>query len=174
MRFLRGGPQRTNTSFVTFTGAGLPSLFGTTGQVSFALKSSYSFAERKALPAINHRYAVDLFDGTARRLTFSAYTTDTRRLVFTFYFGNTWWRYRVPAGQEDVVYGKGVTARFRIAWDGTTASLYVNNVRVAGGPYTARTTWTSAASMTVGAAAPNVSGGGWYSCDDTLSDFEIR
>ena len=55
-----GGAQNTNTAFLSFSGAQVGSVFNVNqGDLTFYVKSSYSFAQRQALPANNSRYVFE-------------------------------------------------------------------------------------------------------------------
>lgn len=77
------------------------------GQISFYLKSRYSFAQRKA-SASGQRYAFDVRDGNGAHL-FSFMTEVTSGyLLFTYTAGGGTSYYFVPAGTEDTLFGDGV------------------------------------------------------------------
>src|SRR5581483_10108828 len=62
-----GGQQNTNTADLSFTGTQLANIFDVNqGDLTFYVKSSYSFTDRVALPALNFRYVFDVNDGTNR------------------------------------------------------------------------------------------------------------
>ena len=172
--FRNGGQQNTNTAFVTFKGVPLAQLFAAAGgEVSFNLKSSYSFAERVALPASNYRCVYDVTDGTTRLFHFTV-SSQYNRLIFSYMTGRsaTSWYYYVPVGQEDTVFGKGVTANVRITWSGTSNQLYVNGRLVVSKTYTAAVAPVPA-SFSIG-ASDSVYGGGYYASDDAIANFEVK
>jgi hypothetical protein len=171
-----GGPQNADTAYINFTGAAIGTIFQNKGEARFVMTSSYSFAERLCLPTRNLRYVYDVVDGSGRRFYFATYTV-TGRMQFLFSAGTAQsYAYYVPVGKEDAVFGKDVTAKIRLTWDGTTATLYVNDVQV----YTTRYTltvpaWTGTPNLVFGAQAPVTSmGPGLFALDDKVADLEIR
>ena len=77
--FGKGGQQNSNTAFYSFTGAQLGNVFNTDqGEVSFYLKSKYSFAERQALPWANYRFVFGAQDATTELYKFYFYALNNR------------------------------------------------------------------------------------------------
>ena len=175
MIFGPGGQTNTNTAFLSFSGAQIGNLFNPShGDMTFYLRSSYSLAQRLALPAPNYDYVFDVYDNSQRLFSFLVYTT-IGRLEFSYSVGGaTLYTYWVPAGQEDAVFGKGVVAKFRLTWDGTNTVLYMNDVVVRpAAPYTkAVPNWTSTSSFTIGACVPFT--GGYFALRDALADFTMN
>ena len=170
--FGKGGQQNRDTAFVQFPGEPLRNVFGAgRGDVTFYLQSSYSFSQRLLLPQANYRCIFDVYDATRELFYFCSYAS-ANRLVFTYRAGGpSSFSYFVPAGQEETVFGRNVVAKFRIAWDGATATLYLND-KVVKGPFTnmpLQPSWTAASLFTVGATA-----GGYYPADDGIAGFEVR
>jgi hypothetical protein len=63
----------------------------------------------------------------------------------------------------------------KMVWDGTMSKLYLNGTLVNTVPYTKATAnWTSTSSFTLGASDPHSWGGGYYSCDDVISGFQVQ
>jgi hypothetical protein len=156
-------------------GTALGAIFDNASEISFLLKSAYSYSERKLLPSSNMRGAFEVFDDLGPWYNFSTYTNSTGALQFSFgaraYSGT----YTVPAGQEDVVFGKGVVAKIRIKWSSSSFSLYVNGVRVQTNSLAPKTpNWSSRSAFTIGSRSIRTGGGGYYSLDDTIADFIIR
>src|SRR5581483_5762058 len=175
MLFTTGGQQNSNTAFLQFSGAAVGNVFNVNqGDITFYLKSSYTFAARLALPSYNYRYAFDVNDGTNRLFNFGVYAS-SGRLGFTYATGSTAANsYRVPAGQEDATYGQGVIMKIRLVWNGTQNSLYVNDVLVQQANYTKGTpSWGSASAFTIGATCPPLYGGGDYASDDAIAEFSM-
>lgn len=191
--FQPGGYDASGTAFFQFRGKPIGLVLdGSEGEISFALKSSYSFAERAALPAPNARRVFEVWDLTGRQFGFET-SVSSGRLVFacqapsnspsTGVTGTsrtaldfiTAVRYAVPAGQEDAVFGKGVVAQFRMQWDQTGTRLYVNGVLVASNslPAVARN-WTDAAAFSIGAAVGVGKTPGKYVCDDVIDEFIVK
>jgi hypothetical protein len=174
LQFHTGGRQNTNTSFINFTGAEVGQLFKDQGEISFYLKSAYSFAERKALTGRNYRFAWDVFDDSGRLFFFTLYTTGNRLALSYSAWTSATSSYYVPAGQEDTIFGKDTVTKIRMAWDGSTIRLYINDQWVNSSSYTKRTpNWTAISSFTVGAQSPRANGGGNFVMDDAIADLQI-
>jgi hypothetical protein len=178
MSFHTGGGQNANTSFVNFTGTPVGQVFQNSSEVSFLLKSAYSFTERKALPQSNVRAVFEVYDNTSSLYTFYTYTTSTGQLQFTFGAMGNLATYTVPAGTEDVVFGKGVVAKISVKWTSalpSSFSLYINGTLVqtnSGSPKAA--SWTSLSALTIGSRSSRASGGGYYASDDSVAEFMVR
>jgi hypothetical protein len=144
--------------------------------MTFYVKSSYSFAQRQALPANNYRYVFDVNDGTGDLFNFYILTYNGRLLVrYTTGSRVNGGYYYVPAGQEDAQFGQGVVAKFRLTWNGSTNVLYWNDVQVATFGYTVATpNWTATSSFTLGATSLGTLNGGYYTCDDPIAEFLIH
>src|SRR6201999_1227812 len=104
--FHQSSATNTDVSFVNFGGTGFGKVFNAASEISFLLKSSYSFAERSALPYLNMRTAFEVFDASTSRYIFATYTTGGR-LYFVFGAQGFSTLYLVPSGQEDAIFGKG-------------------------------------------------------------------
>jgi hypothetical protein len=179
-----GGAQNTNTAFLSFSGAQVGSVFNANqGDLTFYVKSSYSFAQRQALPPNNSRYVFDVCDGTGELFRFLI-LTNQGRLVVEYTTGSrvsaiggtvSGSYYSVPVGQEDAMFGQGVVAKFRLTWDGSHSVLYWNDVQVATSPYTAATpNWGASSSFVIGATALGNHNGGGYTSDDFIAEFQLR
>jgi hypothetical protein len=174
--FKKGGQQNADTAFYSFKGAGVRDIFDLpSGEVSFSVKSSYSFSERLALPRYNMRWVFDAFDNTNRLYSFYVGALDNR-LTFWYQTGSTVAQYyTVPSGQENALFGKGVTLNVKLTWNGTSNSLYLNGQLVSTQPYIGVSkNWTSTSSFSIGATDAHLYGGGHYSLDDVLDQFEVR
>ena len=175
VRFGQTGAQNQNTAFYRFTGTALANLLGRNqGDISFYLKSAYSFAERSANASDNIRWIFDAHDETARRFTFCVLVSGGRLLFLYQIAGSLLQTYPIPPGQEDLVFGKSVIAKIRLHWDGSGVNLFVNDISVRSGPYTSvNANWT-AASFTIGAVESRQGVAGYYASDDLIDEFEIR
>jgi hypothetical protein len=171
--FRQGGGQNTSTGFLAFAGAPVSSLFNVLqGDITFYLKSNYSYAERMALNSV-YRYVFYVDDGS-RTVAYFAIGGAVPYVSFRFMIGGGSIVYYLPHGHEDVLYGKGVMAKIRLAWDGAHAAMFFNDTPAASVAYTpVAPAWTSAASFTIGANSLNLYGGGYMACDDAVADFSI-
>jgi hypothetical protein len=172
--FHTGGPQNVNTAFVDFSGgAALGQVFDTASEISFQLKSAYSLAERKALPATNIRHVFQVYDNASSMYTFYTSTNSAGALQFAFGARGYSAAYTVPAGHEDIVFGKGVVVKIRIKWTATTFSLYINGVLAQTNQLLPVTpNWSSLSAFTIGTHSSR--SGGYYSSDDSIAEFVIR
>ena len=173
--FLQGGQQNQNSAFYSFTGSQVQNIFNLNqGEISFYLKSRYSFAGRKALPQNNSRWVFDAYDNNRELFYFMVESTSTR-VMFQYQTGGTSSQYYyLPAGQEDQLFGKDVVLQIKLEWDGAKNKLYLNGNLVRTVSYTKATpNWTSSSSFTVGSRDIHAYGGGFYSCDDILDDLQI-
>jgi chitodextrinase len=159
-------------AYYKFSGASVGSMLDVTqGQISFYLKSRYSFAQRKA-SAASPRYAFDVRDGNGHLFNFLTQVTQGH-LQFTYAAGGALPYYFVPSGTEDVLFGIGVTLKVTIAWSGTVSNLYLNDKLVASGAYTIPTPgWTAASTFDLG-AYEYLSFGGYNSSDDVIDEFTV-
>ena len=173
--FHANGGQNTNTAFLNFSGTNFATIFENSSEISFRLKSNYSFAERKALPSLNMRGAFEVWDDAGPWYNFSTYTSSTGALQFSYGARGYSAIYVVPAGYEDRIFGKGVTAKIRINWTNTSFSLYVNDVLVSTATMPPKVAnWSSRSALTIGSRSIRTGGGGYYASDDAISEFIIR
>jgi len=160
----------TNNAFMKFNSS-LGSIFdGTQGQISFTLTSRYSFAQRQALTSF--RYAFDVQDTPGAHQFGLLTTASGGRLLFTYWINpTTAGHYYVPIGQEDAVFGAGVSANVVLTWSGTSFTFKLNSV-VVSSAYTPRTfAWGSGSAFLIGAQL--YQGNGYNSSDDTISEFSV-
>jgi hypothetical protein len=171
--FHNPGSQNTNTAFVNFSSSqGLGSVFGSAAEISFLLKSAYSFTERRT--STSPRMVFEVYDDLYRQYAFYSYISGGQ-LVFAYTVKNCTALFTVPAGQEDVLFGKDVVARIRIGWTGNTSTLYINDTVARTGTIMAKSiNWTSRSAFSIGAASVRSSGGGYYASDDAIADFKVR
>ena len=175
MSFTQGGQQRTNAAFYSFLGLQARDTFDlASGQVTFYLKSRYSFADRQALPLYNYRWVYDVWDNSNRLYSFY-YGTSNNRLIFWFQTGSSDIKYFfIPDGTEDTVFGCGVALKVKLTWDGKVATLYLNDKLVSSQSYTkAQPNWTLASSFAIGGEDQHVYGGGYFSNDDIIDEFQV-
>ena len=172
--FKVGGQQNQNTAFYNFTGSQVKNMFNMSqGKVSFNLKSSYSFAARQQLPQNNNRMVFDVYDNSRELFDFQVQAANGR-LILYYNTGSTVNQYYyLPAGQEDSLFGAGVTLQVQLSWDGKNTSLYLNGNLVNETPYKGATAnWTNNSSFTFGAGDPHSYGGGYFACDDVIGNFQ--
>ena len=163
----------TNHAYYKFTGATVGNIFNVSqGQVTFSLKSRYSFAQRLA-NAASPRYAFDVRDGNNNHL-FLFYTQATStQLMFTYAAAGAAQYYFVPAGTEDTLFGNGDVLQVTLAWDGSLLKLSLNGNLVKSTPYTAAAaSWTSASNFDLG-AYEYLTVGGYNVSDDVIDEFTV-
>ncbi len=171
--------SNVNTAHYKFTGVELGDIFNVDqGQISFYLKSSYSFAQRCATAA-SPRYAFDVQDNVAAQhhlFSFSAgpYLNSTSKsLAFNYWLGGGVYHYYVPPGTEDALFGNGVTLQVTIAWKGNVSKLYMNGELVQSESYSKPSTnWTASSVFALG-ATEYLTFGGYNSSDDLISGFTV-
>jgi hypothetical protein len=174
--FHENGAQNDDTAFVNFSaGSTFGQVFDNASEISFRVKSAYSFAERQLLPDLNMRGIFEVFDDQGPWYNFSTYTTSSGQLQFSFGARGFSGIYTVPAGQEDAVFGKDVVAKIRIKWTSSAFSLYINDTLVQTNSISPKTAnWSAQSAFTIGSRSIRTSGGGWYASDDTIAEFVIR
>jgi hypothetical protein len=173
--FAAGGQQNTNTAFYRFTGSGVANLFNSDqGELSFYLKSKYSFAERATLPSYNYRFAFDATDGTNKLFRFYTYGTASRLQLCYATGGVDDICYYIPAGQEDAVFGKNIAMKVRLTWDGNQNSLYINDELARTATFTKKAaTWGVLSTLLIGGRMSSY-GDGYFSSDDAIDEFRIH
>ena len=166
-------PRIRDTALLAFSGAPVTSLFNATqGDVSFSMQSRYNLSER--ITAMPSEYVFQVDDGSQRLFYFSVGTSGSRLVFYMATSGGNNY-YTVPVGEENLLFGKNVVAKFRMTWDGLQAALYVNDENVLSFPYVAlASTWSPASSFTIGATSLNIYGGGYYPAGDSIADFRIE
>jgi hypothetical protein len=165
--------NNTNMAYYKFTGTGVGTIFPSTGQATFYLKSRYTFAQRTT-SAASPRYAFDVRDNNVNNHVFYFLTEISQGfLVFSYRVGNTTQFYYVPAGTEDSLFGNGVILKVGLTWDGSTMRLYLNNTPVQSTSYTITTpNWTSASVLDIG-AYEYATYGGYNTSDDIIDEFAV-
>lgn len=162
----------SNNAYYQFPGTMVGNIFGSHGQVSFALKSRYSFAQRTA-SASAARYAFDVQDGSEQH-PFYFYTIVTSgRLAFEYAAPGTTQYYYVPVGTEDALYGNGVVLQVTMSWGSGTLSLYLNGTLVKSASYTpGGANWTASTLLILG-GRQYLTFGGYDSSDDAIAGFTV-
>src|ERR1019366_834170 len=114
----------SGNAYYKFTSAALGGIFNVNqGQISFYLKSRYTFAQRKA-SASAMRYAFDVRDGNGSHLfSFMTQVTSGYYLDFMYTVAGAAAYYFVPAGTEDTLFGNGVLLNVTMTWGSGTSSL---------------------------------------------------
>jgi hypothetical protein len=163
----------TGNAYYRFTGASIGNLFDVNqGEVSFYLKSRYSFAQRLAKSSFRTVFDVR-DDNMANHLFNFLIQTMSGRLVFSYAVSGTPQFYYVPIGTEDSIYGKDVVLKVRIRWTQGVAKLYLNDVLVQTGSFAKATpAWTAASNLDLG-ATEYLTLGGYNSLDDVVDEFTV-
>jgi hypothetical protein len=174
--FLPGGNQGVDSAYVNFTSSTFGAVFNNSSEISLYLKSAYTFAERKALPSPNMRSAFEIYDANGSWWSLNTYTSTDNLLRIGFGAKGYAAVYAIPAGAEDTTFGKGVTMKLRITWDASSFSLWVNGTQVQTNSITQpkNPVWGATSAFTIGARNVRLSGGGYYSSDDTVAEFMMR
>ena len=140
-----------NNAYYKFTGAAVGSLFNVNqGQISFYLKSQLSFAQRQTGLS---RQVFDVRDANPANhvFGFGSYATASY-LAFQYQVGGTLYRYYVPQGSEDTLFGIGAVLNVSIAWDSTGVRLYLNgNLVQSSAPSVISGNWTALSVFDLGA-----------------------
>jgi Bacterial Ig domain/Kelch motif/Galactose oxidase, central domain len=162
-----------NNAYYKFTSAAVGNIFNATqGQISFYLKSRYSFAQREA-SAASPRYAFDVRDGNGTHL-FSFYTqVVSGSLQFTYIVAGVAQFYYVPAGTENALFGSGVLLNVTLTWSSSGLILGLNGNSVKTTSYTPSTpNWAATSNFDLG-AFEYLSSGGYNASDDVIDEFTV-
>jgi uncharacterized protein (TIGR03790 family) len=164
--------SNTNNAYYKFTGATLGNIFNVNqGQISFYLRSRYTFAQRQA-SAATARYAFDVRDANGHLFYFLT-EVSSGRLIFSYTLGSGAQFYYVPKGTEDTLLGNGVNLQVTISWNGSVGQLYLNNALVQSSSYTKPTpNWTAASNFDLG-AYEYLTFGGYDISDDVVNQFSV-
>ncbi|MCU1272924.1 MAG: serine protease, subtilase family, partial [Bryobacterales bacterium] len=164
----------TNNAYYKFTGTAVGNVFKTSqGQITFYLKSRYSFAQRTT-NAASKRYAFDVRDGNGKDLFFFLTQVTSGYLQFNYSIDGVAQYYYVPKGTEDALFGSGVVLKVSLTWAGSAMKLYLNGALVKSSAYTAATpNWTSASVFDLGAYEYSTYGG-YYTSDDVIDEFSVN
>jgi hypothetical protein len=161
----------TNNAYYHFTGPGVGTAFNVNqGQITFYLKSQYSFANRKA-NAAQPRYAFDVRDGNGNHMFYFLTRVTNGLLYFTYVIAGTGQYYWVPQGTEDSIYGNEVILQVTMSWNNGVANLYLNGRLVKSTTYTTPTANWSAASVFDLGAYEYQTFGGYNVSDDVINEF---
>jgi hypothetical protein len=164
----------TNNAYYKFTGTAVGSVFNASkGQISFFLKSRYSFTQRQTSAAAR-RYTFDVKDGNGKHLFFFLTQVNSGRLEFAYSIDGAAQYYDVASGTENTLFGSGVILKVSLAWDGSAIKLYLNGALVKSSAYSAVTpNWTSASNFDLGAYEYE-SFGGYNVSDDIIDEFTVN
>ena len=164
----------TDNAYYKFTGSAIGSIFGIPqGQVTFYLKSRYSFAQRQS-SAARQRYAFDVRDANGHQFYFLTQIV-SGQLQFTYNVAGGSQYYFVPKGTEDALFGSGVTLKVKLAWDASagTVGLFLNDQLVKTTVYPKLTlSWTAASTFDLG-AYEYLTAGGYDALDDIIDEFAV-
>lgn len=162
----------TGNAYYKFTGTTVGSIFNVNqGQISFYLKSRYSFAQRQA---ISPRFVFDVRDNDPSNHVYYFLTQVTAGyLAFGYEVGGAGHIYYVPQGTEDALVGSGVTVKVTITWDSSTVKLYLNDNQVQSSAYSkGAANWPGSSVFDLGAYEYQ-NAGGYNTSDDVIDEFTI-
>ncbi len=163
----------TNNAYYKFTGAAVGNVFNVNqGEITFFLKSRYTFAQRKTSASVQ-RYAFDARDGSGNHLFNFMTQISSGYLLFTYAAGGVTNYYYVPPGTEDALFGNGVLLQVTMAWGGGISDLYLNGTLVKSAKFTAPTANWNAASVFDLGAFEYLTYGGYDSSDDVIDEFTV-
>jgi hypothetical protein len=165
--------NNTSNAYYKFTGAALGNVFNVSqGQITFYLKSRYSFAQRKAT-ATGQRYAFDVRGGGGTHLFSFMTQVSSGSLLFTSMASGATNYYYVPAGTEDALFGNGALLQVTMTWGNGVSNLYLNGTLVKSVAFsTPSVTWNAAANFDLG-AFEYLNFGGYDSSDDVIDEFTV-
>ena len=163
----------TNNAYYKFTGATVGNIFNVNqGQITFYLKSRYSFAQRQA-SASAPRYAFDVVDGNDQHLFYFLTQVTGGYLFFNYGIAGSLQYAYVPQRDEDTQFGNGVTLKVKMTWDGSVTNLYLNDTLVKSAPYTIpAANWTAGSVFDLGAHEYQTCGG-FNTSDDVIDEFTV-
>ncbi len=164
--------SNTNNAYLKFTGAAIGSIFNVNqGQISFYLESRHSFAQRQTLSPLA---AFDVRDNDPTNHVFNFMTEAiSGSLSFVYVVAGSGYRYYVPTGTEDSLFGSGVTLKVAICWDAASVKLYLNDNLVQVSSYAeGLANWTAASNFDV-SAYEYLTYGGYYTSDDAIANFTV-
>ncbi len=162
-----------NNAYYKFTGSTIGNIFNVNqGQITFYLKSRYSFAQRTANSS-GPRYAFDVRDGNGNHLFYFLTQVSGGLLFFNYGIaGTTQYAYAQP-GTEDAMFGNGAIMQVQMTWDAGVTNLYLNGVLMKSAPYSVpATNWSAASVFDVGAFEYETYGG-FYGLDDVIDEITI-
>jgi subtilisin family serine protease len=164
----------TNNAYYKFLGTTVGNVFNINqGKITFYLKSRYSFSQRQTSAAAP-RYTFAVRDGNNQRPFFFLTQITSGRLQFTWATGGSAQYYLVPLGTENALFGPSVTLKVTLSWNGSLASLYLNDKLVKSAAYNKLTpSWSSASLFDLG-ANEYLTYGGYNVSDDIIDEFTVN
>jgi len=171
--YFRNCCDNTSTAYYRFTGSAVGSIFNLNqGQISFYLRSRYSFSQRTS--ASQARFAFDVRDGGSNHPFFFRTQVSSGLLQFSYATGGVAQFYFVPTGTEETLFGNNVTMKVTIEWDGTTSRLLLNDIPVQTASYSKQAlNWTSSSVFAFG-AYDYLTYGAYNVLDDIVDEFIVR
>ena len=172
--FEKGNTQNDNTAFYLFRGSDVVNLVDyAAGEISFTLKSRYTYNERLNLPTY-YKYRTpfsieDLSQSDPASIVF--YTEPTQ---FTFYFRGVNINKPISQKEFESYFDKDKELKVRLVWGDSTCSIYLNDALYYSKSCPTSGQISSNSLMSIGASKPSSYGGGWWANDDILSDFSIN
>jgi hypothetical protein len=162
-----------NNAYYKFTGSTLGNIFNVNqGQITFSLKSRYTFAQRGA-NASSPRYAFDVRDGNGNHLFYFLTQVSGGLLFFNYAIAGTAQYAYLPAGTEDATFGSGMVLQVQLSWNAGVTNLYLNGTLVKSAPYSIpASNWSAASVFDVGAYEYQTYGG-FYGLDDVIDEFTV-
>ena len=162
-----------NNAYYKFTGSALGNIFNLNqGQITFSLKSRYTFAQRGA-NASSPRYAFDVRDGNGNHLFYFLTQVSGGLLFFNYAIAGTAQYAYLPAGTEDATFGSGMVLQVQLSWNAGVTNLYLNGTLVKSAPYSIpASNWSAASVFDVGAYEYQTFGG-FYGLDDVIDEFTV-
>jgi len=161
-----------NNANYQFSGIQLGSVFDTgQGEIDFAATSRENWSQRQTS---SYRSVFDVQDVLGQHLFRFSVISASGRLAFVYGLGSgAVDYYYVPVGQEDAVFGTGITQSIRLLWSGGKRYLYLNGVLKKTTNYTAvAPVWSSSSTFRLG-ARQYFTFGAYNSDDDLISEFSV-
>jgi len=175
VKFLLGGQQNTNTAYYQFSGATIGNWFDCArGSFAFTVKSSHSWAARQGL-ADHYLFYTQDDGGIVALFVIRVFASSPNRLKFEYGVCGSGTEFDVDAGQEDVVFGSGVSLAVEGIWNSSTNSfsLKFNGSEVQSFFYNPTTmNWGSQSQFILGANGGGSTG--YNSLDEYLKNFILR
>jgi len=160
----------TDNAYYRFSGDSLGTLFDVnSGEIDFYLVSRMSYATRLAQGMGPFRTVFGVED-TPQHFLFSFLILPG---CFAYRLGATAADYfYLPKGQEDLLFGEGVTLKVKLRWDGVYRYLYLNERLVQKTTYSkAAANWSAGSMFVLGGADAGY--GVYNSSDDVINGFTV-